>query len=121
MVSFPNVVGLVFYGLLLSTGLSGVAETESFDRRQDGHGAGEPPLHQMQSAQSALRETIQGEVLRVEGNDWVIKNQDSKELRLQIDITTLMVRNIEPSDRIEAKVNDHNDVPAVTDRRNDTE
>ena len=101
MVSFPNVVGLIFYGLLLSTGLSAVAQTEIFDRRQGGQGADEPPLPKMQSVQSALHKTIQGEVLRVEDNDWVIKNQDNKELRLQIDITTLMVRNIEPGDRIE--------------------
>ena len=110
MVSLPKVVGLVFYGLLLNMGLSAIAQTEIFDRRQGGQRGGDTPLHQMESAQSALGKTIQGEVLRVEGNDCVIKDQDGKEVRLQIDITTLKARNIEPGDRIEAKVNDQNDV-----------
>jgi hypothetical protein len=66
-------------------------------------------------------------VLRVEGNDCIIKDQDGKEVRLHVDITTLKARNIEPGERIEAKVNDQNHVvailsdPAVTDRRNDKE
>ena len=55
------------------------------------------------------------------------KGQDGKEVRLHIDVTTLKARNIEPGERIEAKVNDQNHVlsilsdPAVTDRRNDKE
>ena len=67
------------------------------------------------------------EVLRVEGNDCFIKGQDGKEVRLHIDTVTLKARNIEPGERIEAKVDDQHPViailsnPAVTDRRNDKE
>ena len=79
----------------------------------------------MEGDHSAAGKTIQGEVLRVEGNDCVIKGQDGKEVRLQIDLITLKARNIEPGDRIEATVNNQNHVlsfrPAVTDRRNDRE
>jgi hypothetical protein len=71
--------------------------------------------------------TITGEVLRVEGNDCFVKGQDGKEVRLHIDLVTVMARNIEPGQSIEAKVDDQNHViailsaPAVTDRRNDKE
>jgi hypothetical protein len=84
-------------------------------------------MHQMEGGQSAAGKIIQGEVLRVEGNDCIIKGQDRKEVRLHVDITTLKARNIEPGERIEGKVNDQNHVvailsdPAVTDRRNDKE
>ena len=110
MVSLPRVIGVIFCGLLLSLGLSAVAQTELFDQRQGGQGAGETPLHQMEGGQSPVGRTIQGEVLRVEGEDCVIKGQDGKEVRLQIDLPLLKAANIEPGDRIEAKVNDQNHV-----------
>jgi len=110
MVSLPKDIGVVFCGLLLSLGLSTVAQAEIFDRRQGDQGTGETPLHQMESGQSAVGKIIQGEVLRVEGNYCVIKGQDGKEVQLQIDLDTLKAANIEPGDRIEAKVNDQNDV-----------
>jgi len=70
---------------------------------------------------------IAGEVLRVEGENYFVKGQDGKEVRLHIDDTTQKARNIEPGERIEAMVDDQNRViailsnPAVTDRRNDKE
>ena len=111
MPSLPKILGVVFCGLLLTMGLSTVAQTEVFDdRRQGGQGAGEPPWHQMERGQSPAGKTIQGEVLRVEGNDCVIKGQDDKEVRLQIDLPLLKAAGIEPGDRIEAKVNNQNQV-----------
>ena len=106
MVSLPKVIGVVFCGLLLSFGLSTLAQTQIFDdRRQGGQGAGET-----QMGQSPIGKTIQGEVVRVEGDDCVIKGQDGKEVRLQIDLPLLKAANIEPGDHIEAKVNDQNHV-----------
>jgi hypothetical protein len=110
MASLPKVVGVIFCGLLFSIGLSAVAQTEKFDRRQGGQGPGETPLNQMESSQSPVRKTIQGEVLRVEGNDCMIKDQDGKVVRLQIDLPLLKAANIEPGDRIEAKVNEQDHV-----------
>jgi hypothetical protein len=110
MVSFPKVIGSVFCGLLLSLGLSTVAQAEMFDRSHGGQGAGQTQLHQMEGGQSPVGKTIQGEVVRVEGSDCVIKGQDGKEVRLQIDLPLLKAANIEPGDRIEAKVNDQNHV-----------
>ena len=60
--------------------------------------------------QSPAGKTIQGEVLRVEGTDCVIKDQNGKEVRLQIDLPILKAENVEPGDRIEAQVNDQNHV-----------
>jgi hypothetical protein len=125
MGSLHKAIGVVCGGFLLSLGLSTVAQTEMFDRRPDYQQPGEKQLHEMESGQSTGGKTIKGEVLRVEGNDCFIKGQDGKEVRLHIDLTTLKARNIEPGERIEAKVNDQNQVlailsePATTDRRND--
>src|SRR5262245_7428734 len=120
MVALTKVIGIGCCGLLVSLALCTLAQTEIF-----GQEAGEKQMYQMESGLSAAGEIIQGEVLRIEGNDCVLKGQDGKEVRLQIDRTTLKARNIEPGDRIEAIVNDQNQVltfrPAVSDRRNDKE
>jgi hypothetical protein len=141
MVSIPKVVGVMSCGLLLCLGLSTAGQAdnaaseadsklkaEQTDRRQGGQDAGEKQVSEkMKGGDSTGGKTIKGEVLRVEGNDCFIKGQDGKEVRLHIDLTTLKARNIEPGERIEAKVNDQNHVlsilsgPAVTDRRNDKE
>ncbi len=141
MVSLPKVVGVMSCGFLLCLGLSTAGQAdnaaseadsklkgEQTDRRQGGQDAGEKQVREeMKGGDSTGGKTITGEVLRVEGNDCFIKGQDGKEVRLHIDATTLKARNIEPGERIEAKVNDQNHVlsilsgPAVTDRRNDKE
>jgi hypothetical protein len=100
MLSLPKVLGVVFCGLLLIMGLSTVAQTEVFDVHSQGAGEIQPPVGK----------TIQGEVLRVEGDDCVIKGQDGKEVRLQINLPLMKAANIEPGDRIEAKVNNQNRV-----------
>jgi hypothetical protein len=127
MVFLPKTIGVVCGGFLLSLGLSAVAQTEILDRTQGGQGAREKQLHEMESSQSTGGKTIKGEVLRVEGNDCVIKGENGKEVRLHFDVTTMKARNIEPGEHIEAKVNDQNHVlailsePAAMDRRNDME
>lgn len=127
MVSLPKIIGVVFGGLLLTLGLSTVAQTELFDRRQGAQQSGEIQKHEMGGGQSSEGKIIQGEVLRVEGNDYVIKEQNGQEVRLHVDVSTIKARNIEPGERIEAKVNDQNHVlaivadSAITDRRNDKE
>ena len=127
MVALPKVIGVVFCGFLLSLGLCTVAQTEMFDRKQSGHETGQKQMNEMEGNQSTGGKTISGEVLRVEGNDCVIKGQDGKEVRLHTDVTTLKARNIEPGEHIEAKVNDQNHVlailsePAAMAHRNDKE
>jgi outer membrane lipoprotein SlyB len=95
MPSLRNVIGVVLSGFLVSIGGQATAETQSL---------------LTEIVQSPAGKTIEGQVLRVEGNNCVIKDQDGKEVRLQIDLPILKAENIEPGDRIEAQVNDRNHV-----------
>jgi hypothetical protein len=135
MVSIPKVVGVMSCSVLLYLGPSNAAQahTEALvadnlkadqsDRRQGGQEAGEKQINNMEDGQPKGGKTITGEVLRVEGNNCFVKRQDGKEVRLHIDVATLKAKNIEPGDRIEAKVNGQNHVlsvlsdQAVQDRR----
>jgi hypothetical protein len=51
---------------------------------------------------------ITGEVLRVVGENYFVKGQDGKEVRLHSDDTTQKTGNIRRGDRIEAEVNNEN-------------
>ena len=51
---------------------------------------------------------IQGEVLRVEGDNYFVKGQDGKEVSFRADTTTMKTEKIKSGDRIEAKVDDNN-------------
>jgi hypothetical protein len=139
MVSIPKTIGVVSCGFLLCLGLSNAAQADKAaspadklkaaqsDRRQGGQEAGEQQMNDMEGGQSEGSKTIKGEVLRVEGENLFVKAQDGKEVRLHTDHTTQMARNIEPGERIEAKVTDQNhalsvlSAQAVQDRRNDKE
>ena len=50
---------------------------------------------------------IQGEVLRVEGENYLVKAQDGREIRFRADTTTMKTEKIRSGDRIEAKVDDN--------------
>ena len=54
-------------------------------------------------------DTIQGEVLRVEGNDYWIQRYDGREVRLHTDANTQRMSPIRQGDRVEAKVNERNE------------
>jgi hypothetical protein len=121
MVSIPKVVGVLSCGFLLCLGLSHAAQADDAasaqdemkadqsDRRQGGQEAGEKHMgDEMKGGQSQDGKTIKGEVLRVEGDNYFVKGQDGKEVRMQIDKTTQKIGSIKEGDRIEAKVNDEN-------------
>src|SRR5262245_37453002 len=135
MIALRKVVGVMSCGFLLCLGLSKPAQADNAasaadklkadqsDRRQGGQEAGEKQMYQMEGSQSAAGKISQGEVLSVEGDDCVSKSQDGKEVRLHIDVTTLKARNMEPGERIEAKVDQQNHALSIlsVDRRNDKE
>jgi hypothetical protein len=138
MSSLSKIVGVGACGFLLCLGLSTAAQADKAastvdrlkadqsDRRPGGQEAGEkqkPGMPGMEGSQSDVAETIKGEVLRVEGNNCFIKEQDGKEVQLHIDLTTLKATNIEPGEYVEAIVNDQNHALSIlsTDRRNDKE
>jgi hypothetical protein len=136
MVSIPKTIGVLSCGFLLCLGLSNAAQADNAassvdklkadqsDRRQGGQEAGEKQMNDLEGGQSKGGTSIKGEVLGVEGDNLLVKAKDGKEVRLQIDETTQKARNIEPGERIEAKVNDQNhalwilSAQAVQDRRN---
>ena len=120
MVSIPKIVGVISCGFLLSLGLSHAAQAENAasavdemkpdqsDQRPGVQETDEQQMNDMEGDQSKGGKTITGEVVRVEGDNCFVKGQDGKEVRLHIDLTTLKAKNIEPGDRIEAKMNDQN-------------
>jgi hypothetical protein len=135
MICIPKVVGLTSCCFLLCLGLSNAAQAanadsaedalkaEQSDRRQGGQEAGEKQItNEMKDGLSQQGgRTIEGEVLRVEGDNCFVKGQDGKEVRVHFDETTENPGNIKAGDRIEAKVNDQNHALSMRspDRRND--
>ena len=131
MVSIPKVVGVLSCGFLLCLGLSNAAQAgnaapttdemkaDQSDRRQGGQEAGEQQMSdEMEGGHSKVGNTIKGEVLRVEGDDnYFVKGQDGKEVRLHTDKTTQMLGEIKKGDRIEAKVNDQNHLLSIRSAR----
>ena len=61
--------------------------------------------------------TIKGEVLRVDGNDYLVERYDGKEVRLRVDSATETSGRIGRGDRIEAKVREVNDEQRVLSLR----
>ena len=130
MVSLSKTVSLMSCGFLLCLGLSHAAEAdnaaavndelkaEQSDRRQGGQEAGEKQMHdEMKGDQAKDGKMIKGEVLRVEGDNYFVKGQDGKEVRMHIDKTTQSIGSFKPGDRIEAKVNDKNHALSIRSTR----
>jgi hypothetical protein len=129
-----KIIGLMSCGFLLCLGLSHAAQAgtsasavDKMKADRSDHRQGAQMTDAMGDGHSRGSKTIQGEVLRIDGDNYFIKGSDGKEVRVHTDSTTQMGRNIEPGERIEARVNDQNQAlsilsgPAVTDRRNDKE
>jgi len=128
MVSIPKVVGVLSCGFVLCLGLSHAAQAgnaasatdekkadqsqmkaDQTDRRQGGQEAGEQQMSdEMKGGPSKDGKTITGEVMRVEGDNYFVKGQEGKEVRMHTDKTTLIMGNLRQGDRIEANVNDQN-------------
>jgi len=121
MVSIPKIVGVISCGFLLSLGLSHAAQADNVasaademkpdqsDQRQGGQETGEKQMSdEMKGGPLKGSKTIKGELLRTEYENYFVKGQDGKEVRLHTDKTTQMMGQIKKGDRIEAKVNDQN-------------
>jgi len=119
MVSISKIVGVLSCGFLLCLGLSHAAQAgnaapttdemkaDQSDRRQGGQEAGEKQVSdELKGDQSKDSKMIKGEVLRVEGDNYFVKGQDGKEVRLHTDQTTEKIGSFKRGDRIEAKMND---------------
>ncbi len=121
MVSIHKVVGLMSCGFVLCLGLSNAAQagnapspsdvmkTDRVDDRQGFQSDDDKQKNVKAEGRSAEGgKTIKGEVLRVEGENYFIKEKDGKEVRLHTDKTTQKMGEIKQGDRIEVKVNEEN-------------
>ena len=95
MVSIPRIIG-VMSCLILCLSLSNV--TQAGDRHRE--------------TQQGVY-TIKGEVLRVNGDDYLVRVYDGKEVSLRVNSATEMSEPISRGDRIEAKVREVNDEKSV--------
>ena len=115
MVDIPKVVRVLSYGFLLWVGL--LCNMAQADTMVPGADAGKDSQSQRTGEQGDPKELsirqqgvhiIQGDVLRVEGDTYFIKELGGKELSLRIDATTMKAEKIQVGDRIEAKVDENN-------------
>jgi hypothetical protein len=72
-------------------------------------------------ATAARTQTIEGEVLRIEGSYYIVKDVSGKEVRLHVDNNTKLDGNISANDKVVARASempaaDKTDQPAVSDR-----
>jgi hypothetical protein len=113
MVEIPKVVHVLSCGFLLSLGvLCDVAGAESMAPGAEGKAGHSQKTYGQGEKELSIRQQgvhiIQGDVLRVEGDTYFIKELGGKELRLRADATTTKAEKIQVGDRIEAKVDENN-------------
>ena len=121
MVSSPKIIVGVSCAFVLCLGLSnvtgaagdqlglstGVEDTQSCTDKNVEREVG------VMNCREVLREargtdTIEGKVLRVDGDNYLVQRSDGKEVRLHTDANTQRTAPIRQGDRIEAKVNEIN-------------
>ncbi len=107
MAAIPKVVGVFSCGFLLCLGLSTAAQAEDMKAGQSER-KGEQADQKEMTVQKQGVHVIQGDVLRVEDPNYVVKGLDGKEVSLHADNTTVKTGNVKAGDRIEAKVNGQN-------------
>lgn len=113
MVSIPKIVGIMACGFLLCLGLSNVAqaaekpqpaERMKADPSADRKGSLPDVVKPSEDTLQGIN-TITGDVLRIEGENFIVQRSDGKEVQLHTDATTQMPVMIGKGDRIKAKVN----------------
>jgi Cu/Ag efflux protein CusF len=99
MVSIPKVVGVLSCGALLCLGLSQSAHAGQAD--EEG------------ARRLAQAKVIQGDLVRVDYGDYIVKEKDGQEVRVQVTKKTQMMGQLKKGDRVEAKVDDQNNVLTI--------
>lgn len=106
MVSIPKIIGVISCGVVLSLSLATAAqaiEPNTCAKGKDGL-----PLLLCSEEERQGIKTIKGEVLRVDGDTFLIQRFNGQEVRLHLDPTVKNDSVIEPGDWIEAKLTDVN-------------
>ena len=115
MVSIPKIIGIISCSVVLCLSLADAtqaAESMKPDPCAD-RKSGHPNVVKCNKETRHGIETIKGEVLRFDRNNFLVQRFDGKEVRLYIDQDTRMTEFIGQGDRIEAKVNDQEDVLSI--------
>jgi hypothetical protein len=112
MIDIPKMVRVLSCGFLLWVGvLCNVAQADTIVPRADAEKDSQRTGGQGDPKELSIRQQgvhiIQGDVLRVEGDTYVIKELGGKELSLRTDATTMKAEKIQVGDRIEAKVDEN--------------
>ena len=107
MVAIPKPVGVLSCGFLLCLGLSTAVQAEHM-KAGPSEGKGGQADQKDMTVKKPAGHIIQGDVVRVEYGNYVVKQKDGKEVRLETDNTTQMMGQIRKGDRIVATVNDQN-------------
>jgi hypothetical protein len=113
----PKIIG-ISCSIVLCLGLANAAQAESM--KADPCADRKTNLHETLNCDKDAREgidTIKGEVLVVEGGNYLIQRFDGKEVRLYTDETTQVTPRIGRGDWIEAKVQEVDDQKRVTSIR----
>jgi hypothetical protein len=118
MTTVPKVVGLLSCGVVLCLGLSNAAQARTTASVADPMNAGQSDRGDkmrdpMKGARSKGGWTIRGELVRIEGNNYVVKGGDGHEVRLHTDRTTQMMKKVHLGDWIQAKVNNQYDAALI--------
>jgi hypothetical protein len=118
MVSVPTIVAGISCGLLLCIGYVASAADEMKADPSVSRKAGLSD-HLVKSEEGKQKDvqTIRGEVLRIEHENYFVKQYDGKEVRLHIDEMTQMTGNIGQGERIEANVNDQHHALSIRSAR----
>jgi exosome complex RNA-binding protein Csl4 len=103
MVSIPKVVGVMSCGFLLCLGLSNVASSAD----QLNTGQSDKKVFTVSDKDNFQAGTVvKGEVLRVDGENYVVREDSGKEVRMHVDATTeKRSPTAKPGDHVIAKVN----------------
>jgi hypothetical protein len=121
MISTSRFIGVLAGGCLLCLALTN-CQSDSAHPRDAASATDEMKMDQ--SDRRAGTKSVKGEILRIEGHNYVVREQDGKEVRLHADSTTQTTGDINQGYSIEAQVNDQNHALTMrstptTDRRNE--
>ena len=118
MVSILKIVGVLSCGFVLGLGLSTVsqaAEKPPAAERMKPDASADRKADLVKPDEDTVQgiNTIKGEVLRIKGEHFYVRRSDGKEVHLHTKPTTQMTGEFKKGDRIEAKVNDLNNVLSI--------
>jgi len=107
MVFSPKVVSVLSCGFLLCLVMSSALQAADMKAGQSERNGGQADQKEM-IVEMQTYHIILGDLVRVEGPNYVVKELGGKEVRFHADNNTMRPENITAGDRIEAKVNMQN-------------